>query len=80
MSANWAGIVGALIGLALGWFEYKVISGVVTAGLRRTNWAKTQAEHDDYERRIRLLQTVLLVLTVGGMPIFGYFIGRTLFG
>jgi len=77
---DWAGPLGALIGFALGWFEYKVISGVVTAGLRRTNPSKTQAEHDEYERRIRLLQAVLLVSMVGGMPIFGYFIGRTFFG
>jgi hypothetical protein len=48
--------------------------------LRRTNPSKTQAEHDDYERRIRLLQAILLVLMVGGMPVLGYVIGRALFG
>ncbi|WP_332682200.1 hypothetical protein [Bosea sp. (in: a-proteobacteria)] len=77
---SWAGPLGALIGFGLGWLEYKLISGVVTAGLRRTNPSKTQAEHDDYERRIRWLEAILLVLMVGGMPIFGYVIGRTFFG
>ncbi|KUL94804.1 hypothetical protein DK26_18240 [Bosea sp. WAO] len=77
---SWAGPLGALIGFVLGWLEYKLIGGTVTAALRRTNSSKTQAEHDDYERRIRLLQAILLVLMVGGMPVLGYVIGRTLFG
>ena len=76
----WAGPLGALIGFVLGWLEYKLIGGTVTAALRRTNPSKTQAEHDDYERRIRLLQAILLVLMVGGMPVLGYVIGRALFG
>ena len=77
---GWAGPLGALIGFVLGWLEYKLIGGTVTAALRRTKPSKTQAEHDDYERRIRLLRAILLVLMVGGMPVLGYVIGRTLFG
>ncbi len=78
--AGWAGLIGAVIGLLLGLLEYKVISGVVVPALRRTNNSATEAEHADYERRIRTLRIALLVMTVGGMPIAGYWIGRALSG
>jgi len=52
----------------------------VVASLRRTDSSQTQAEKDDYERRIRLLKAAVLVVSVGGLPIVGYLIGRTLFG
>lgn len=77
---EWAGPIGAVIGFVIGLVEYKLVSGVVVAGLRRTNRSKTEAEYEDYERRIRLLQAILLVLTLLGLPILGYVIGRTLFG
>ena len=34
----------------------------------------------DFEFRIRILQAVLLVMTVGLMPIIGFFVGRALSG
>lgn len=76
----WPGLVGALIGFVVGLVQYRLVSGVVVAGLRRTNPSKTQAEYDDYERRIRLLQAAVLVLTLLVWPVMGYVIGRTLFG
>ncbi len=75
-----AGLIGALIGLVLGIVEYRIVSGVVVAALRRTDRSTTQAERDDYERRIRWLKAVLVVLMIGGTPVMGYVIGRTLFG
>jgi hypothetical protein len=77
---EWPGLVGALIGFVVGLVEYKLVTGVVVAGLRRTNRSQTPAEYEDYERRIRLLQAIVLVLTLLGLPILGYVIGRTLFG
>ena len=79
MSA-YAGLIGAVIGLVLGLVEYKLISGVVVSALQRTDTSATDAEHADYERRIRILRAVLLVMTVGAMPVVGYFVGRALFG
>jgi hypothetical protein len=35
---------------------------------------------DDYERRIRWLKVALAVLMIGGTPVMGYVIGRTVFG
>ena len=77
---SWAGPLGALIGLGLGLLEYRLMSAVVIGALRRTDRSETQAEKDDYERRIRLLKAAVLVVSVGGLPIVGYLIGRTLFG
>jgi hypothetical protein len=77
---TYAGPLGALIGFLVGLVEYRLISGIVVAALRRTNRSETQAEHEDYEKRIRILRIVLAVMTVGAMPILGYWIGRALFG
>ncbi|MCU4180300.1 hypothetical protein [Bosea sp. BH3] len=76
---SWAGPLGALIGFGLGLLEYRLISAVVIGALRRTDRSETQAEKDDYERRIRILRAVLVVMTIGFMPILGFVIGRTLF-
>ena len=78
--AGQAGLIGALIGLVVGLIEYRLVTGVVVGALRRTDSSTTQAEKDDYERRIRLLKAAVLVVSVGGLPIVGYLVGRTLFG
>ncbi len=75
-----AGMIGALIGFVVGLIEYRLVTGVVVGALRRTDSSQTQAEKDDYERRIRLLKAAVLVVSVGGLPIVGYFVGRVLFG
>ena len=77
---SWAGPLGALIGFGLGLLEYRLMSAVVIGALRRTDRSETQAEKDDYERRIRILRAVLVVMTIGLMPILGFVIGRTVFG
>lgn len=77
---SWAGPLGALIGFGLGLLEYRLISAVVIGALRRTDRSETQVEKDDYERRIRILRAVLVVMTIGLMPILGFVIGRTVFG
>ena len=77
---SWAGLLGALIGLGLGLLEYRLISSVVIGALRRTDRSVSQAEKQDYERRIRILRWALMVMTVGFMPVLGFVIGRTLFG
>jgi hypothetical protein len=78
--AGQAGLLGALIGFVVGLIEYRLVTGLVVGALRRTDSSQTQAEKDDYERRIRLLQAAVLVVSVGGLPIVGYLIGRTMFG
>lgn len=74
------GLVGALVGFVFGWIQYQMIVAVVVGGLRRTNRSKTQAEDSDYKRRIRILQAIMLVLLLFGLPVLGYWVGRSLFG
>ena len=76
--AGQAGLIGALIGFVVGLIEYRLVTGVVVGALRRTDSSQTQAEKDDYERRI--LRAVLVVMTIGLMPVLGFVIGRALFG
>lgn len=75
-----AGLLGALIGFGLGLLEYRLISAVVIGALRRTDRSETEAEKDDYERRIRILRWALMAMTIGLMAILGFVIGRALFG
>ncbi|MDX3809457.1 MAG: hypothetical protein ACTHP8_16975 [Bosea sp. (in: a-proteobacteria)] len=77
---SWAGPLGALIGFGLGLLEYRLMSAVVIGALRRTDRSTTEAEKADYERRIRILRAVLVMVTIGAMPILGFVIGRTLSG
>ncbi|WP_376987760.1 hypothetical protein [Bosea sp. R86505] len=75
-----AGLIGALIGLVLGIVEYRIVSAVVIGALRRTDRSQTQAERDDYERRIGFVRAALVVLMIGVTPVLGYVIGQTVFG
>lgn len=77
---SWAGPLGALIGFGLGLLEYRLMSAVVIGALRRTDRSRTEAEKEDYERRIHILRRTLMVMTIGFMPVLGFVIGRTLFG
>lgn len=80
MIGSWAGPIGALIGLALGLVEYRIVSALVIGALRRTDHSKTEAERDDYERRIAYVRVALVVLMIGVTPVLGYVIGQTVFG
>lgn len=75
-----AGVIGALIGFGLGLLEYRIASAVVIGALRRTDPSKTQAERDDYERRIGWVRVALVVMMIGVTPVLGYVVGRTVFG
>ncbi len=75
-----AGLIGALIGLVLGIVEYRIVSTLVIGALRRTDHSQTQAERDDYERRIGWVRVALVVLMIGVTPVLGYVIGQTVFG
>ena len=44
---NMAGLIGAVIGFALGLLEYRLMSAVVIGALRRTDRSQTAAEKVD---------------------------------
>jgi hypothetical protein len=75
-----AGAIGAVLGLILGWLDYKMVGGWVARKLQETDRSQTAAEKADYERRIVLFQRWFLLSTVGAFPIVGYLLGRTVAG
>ena len=75
-----AGVTGALLGLVMGWVDYKIAGGIVERKLRDTDRSQTDAERADYERRIQWFRRLLLISTVGVFPVVGYVFGRTIAG
>ena len=75
-----AGAIGAVVGLILGWLDYKVVGGWVARKLKETDRSETAAEKADYQRRIVLFQRWFLLSTVGAFPIVGYLLGRAVAG
>ncbi|TVR09888.1 MAG: hypothetical protein EA385_05715 [Salinarimonadaceae bacterium] len=75
-----AGMIGAAIGLVIGWIDYRIVGAIVVTKLRATDKSTTAAEKADYERRIGLLQKGLFVMTVVAFPVVGYFLGLAIAG
>jgi len=75
-----AGAIGAVVGLILGWLDYKVVGGWVARKLKETDRSETAAEKADYQRRIVLFQRWFLLSTVGAFPIVGYLLGQAVAG
>ena len=62
------GILGALLGAALGYWNASWISRVVIAALERTDHSQTETERADYRGKIRRFWLILhIVFTGGGM-------------
>jgi hypothetical protein len=75
-----AGLIGALVGLLLGWVDYRVVSGVVEAKLRRLDTSAGDAEKQVFERKIRIMRVLFMVMTVGAFPIIGFLLGQSVAG
>jgi hypothetical protein len=73
-----AGLIGAALGLILGWLDYKLVGGWVERKLRETDRSQNAAEKADYERRITLFRRWFLLSTVGAFPIVGYLLGEAI--
>ena len=75
-----AGLIGALVGLLLGWVDYRVVAGVVEAKLRRLDASSGEAEKQVFERKIRIMRVLFMVMTVGAFPIIGFLLGQSIAG
>ncbi len=75
-----AGVIGALLGLIIGWVDYKVVGGIIERKLRDTDRSQSAAEKADYERRIAWFRRMFLISTVGVFPVVGYVLGLTIIG
>ncbi len=75
-----AGLIGAAIGLLVGYVDYRVVGGVIEAKLRKLDHSTNEAERLAYDRKIRLFRWIFLVMTVGAFPVVGYLVGVTVAG
>ena len=75
-----AGVIGAVLGLIVGWIEYRIVGRAVVRKLRDTDRSQTPAEKADYERRIQAFRGIFLALTLGTSLVAGYFLGRGIAG
>ncbi|MCA1241945.1 hypothetical protein LC092_05810 [Stappia stellulata] len=78
MSFSLAGLIGAAIGLYIGWIDYKIVIGVLKGAAERQNQRiGKQGFLDRYMEQIRYL-----VLGCGliAFPMIGYLAGRSLAG
>jgi hypothetical protein len=73
------GLIGAGLGLALGWIDYRIVSVLVERSLRKSPTASTPAEAADFERRIVIMRWALFLTTVGAFPVVGYLLGVVFF-
>lgn len=77
MSLTLPELIGALIGLGLGWLDYRILSGVVEGKLRKLD-TSSQEEQPAFERKIRLMKAIFFVMTVGAFPVVGYLLGQSI--
>ena len=73
------GQIGALIGAALGYINFRVIIAILEPRLRATDRSQTADERGAFERKIVLLRRVLFFLEITILAVVGYFVGN-LFG
>ncbi len=80
MEVSVAGMVGAFVGLAIGYVDYRVVAGVVEGKLRRLDTSSSDQERTVFERKIRIMRVLFFLMTVGAFPVIGYLLGQTVAG
>ncbi|WP_321341140.1 hypothetical protein [Breoghania sp.] len=80
MGLSLAGVVGAAIGLYLGWIDYKLTAGYVRAWVRKRKPGQEAPFADWLERNTDTVLGVLFVIAMLGFPVIGYLMGTTLVG
>ncbi len=75
-----AGLIGALIGLAVGWIDWRIVGRVVEGKLRQLDRSEDAIQRADFERRIVWFHRLLAVATIGFFPVLGYWLGRAIGG
>jgi hypothetical protein len=75
-----AGLIGVVLGLVVGWLDYRLVGEWVVRKLRETDRSITAAEKADYERRIGWFRRLWFMATVLPFPFIGYWLGRTIAG
>ena len=72
-------LIGALIGFVLGYIDYKIVISVVQMRLKRSHADDMSPDLTLFERKLKVLRVVIVVMTLGAFPIIGYLVGLLLF-
>lgn len=71
--------IGALIGFVLGYIDYKIVVGVVQMRLKRVHEDDVSSDLASFERKLKVLRVVIVVMTLGAFPVIGFLTGLLLF-
>ena len=80
MEFSLAGLLGGLVGLAVGIVNFSVITAIVEGRLRAVDRSATAEERATFERKIIQFRRIMLVFEVVVFSAVGYFVGTTIGG
>jgi hypothetical protein len=80
MELSYWGALGALIGLGIGLFNYRVIVAIIEARLRAVDRSETSEERRVFESKLVLLRRFILVFEVVVLTAGGFFVGLVIGG
>ncbi len=75
-----AGLIGAAIGLLVGWLDWRYVGRTVERKLRELDRSTDEAQRADFERRVAWFHRLFAVATIGFFPVLGYWLGRAVGG
>ena len=78
MSVSIAGLIGAAIGLYVGWIDYKIVVGVLRAAAERQK--QRSGRESLLGRYMGQLQILVMAFSLVGFPVVGYLAGSSLAG
>jgi hypothetical protein len=79
MAAATAGLVGALVGLALGFLQYFMAGSVAEKRMKAAPDEELAPEHKEaFQRQVAFVRRLLFWSSVMVYPVVGYVIGRSL--
>ncbi len=80
MTLSLAGLIGALIGLAVAWLDWKMVSGILRARHVQRSMTLSAERRIVAERKLELLLKAVWALFFVGIPLVGYLTGVAIGG
>lgn len=80
MTLSLAGLIGALVGLAVAWLDWKMISGILRARHVERSMTLPPERRVVAERNLALLLKAIWALLFVGIPLVGYLTGVAIGG
>ncbi len=80
MEISDAGLIGAVVALAVGLLNYRMIVSVLEQRLRALDRSASDAERKAFEGKLVLMRRIILWTDVVMFPIVGYTVGTLIAG